>query len=62
MSQLELLVRQARQKRDTDLRPSLLEQKAESLDAALFEVKGLATGETIKVVPPPQGEVWFSPY
>jgi len=59
---IETLVKKSQTKRDQDLRPSKLEQEAESLFSKLMEVKHLFTGESILVVPPSNGEVWTSPY
>lgn len=59
---IEALVKSARTKRDQDIRPTLLEQKAESLMASLMAVRGLISGESLRVVPPRDGEIWFSPY
>ena len=41
---VESLVRSAKTKRDGDIRPSLLEQKAETLFAAMIEIKELMSG------------------
>ena len=63
LDKLQTLVKQARAKRDADLRPSLLEQKAETLYERMITVKQLMTGESVRVIPPPAGEnVWLSPY
>ncbi len=52
------LAKSAQGKRDEDLRPTLVEQKAESLYAQMVEVKKLAAWESLTVVPPDQGESW----
>lgn len=57
---IEAFVKSAKQKRDQDLRPTKLEQKAETLYGALVEASMLISGESLKVVPPvedPEG-VW----
>lgn len=59
---IEALVKSAKTKRDQDLRPTKLEQKAESLFTSLIIVKQLMTGENLLVIPPREGEAWFSPY
>lgn len=59
---IEALVRSSQSKRDRDIRPSMLEQKAESLFTAMMEVKHLLSGESITVIPPVEGDAWASPY
>ena len=59
---IEALVRSSKSKRDRDIRPSMLEQKAESLFTAMMEVKHLLSGESVTVIPPVEGDVWASPY
>ena len=59
---LEALVRGSQAKRDQDIRPSMLEQKAEALFSKLMDVKHLITGESIKVIPPSEGDAWISPF
>ncbi|MGH7197421.1 MAG: cytochrome c biogenesis protein [Candidatus Omnitrophota bacterium] len=59
---VESLIRSAKTRRDQDVRPSMLEQKAETLFAALIEVKELMSGKALRVIPPASGEIWFSPY
>ena len=59
---IESLVRSSQSKRDQDIRPSKLEQEAESLFSKIMEVKHLMSGENIFVIPPSQGEIWVSPF
>ena len=62
---IETLVKKCRSKRDADVRPSMLEQKAESLYERMIDVKKLMTGESVKVIPPSAGGGtggWLSPY
>ena len=62
LDKLETLARKCQAKRDADLRPSMLEQKAESLYGRMVDLKKLMTGESIKVIPAPDERAWLSPY
>lgn len=52
------LAQSAQGKRDADLRPVLVEQKAESLYGQIVEVKKLGAWSTLRVVPPDEGDTW----
>ena len=60
-SRIETLVRSAKSKRDRDVRPSKLEQKAEQLYTKVHVVQGLESGELLTVLPAPDGH-WLSPF
>ena len=63
VAKIEKLVQNARQKRDQDLRPTKLEQKAETLYSALIETSVLISGEIVRVIPAAtQDAAWRSPY
>jgi len=53
------LARSGKSKRDQDLRPSFLEQKAESLYGKMIAVQNIASGEALNVVPHSGDETWF---
>ena len=59
---IEALVRSSQSKRDQDIRPSKLEQKAETLFSKIYEVKHLISGKSLLVIPPKEGGLWLSPY
>ena len=59
---VEELVRAAKAKRDKDLRPSKLEQKAELLYTKLRTVEELVSGDGFKFIPSPGHGAWLSPY
>ena len=56
------LAQSAQVKRDSDQRPSKLEQKAEVLYSTLVTIDQLAHGEMIKVIPTSLEAGWESPY
>ncbi len=58
--QIMELVQSAKQKRDQDLRPEKLEQKAESLWIQIKTVEKLVSGELITVIP--HEKAWLSPF
>ncbi|HTL71308.1 MAG TPA: cytochrome c biogenesis protein CcsA [Candidatus Eisenbacteria bacterium] len=62
MDRIEALLRSAKDKRDKDVRPSRMEQEAESVYARLVAVHELSTGENIAVIPMPSSQAWQSPY
>ena len=55
------LVRSAKEKRDSDNRPSKLEQKAEILYRQMMTVQSLYSGESVIVIPTETG-IWQSPF
>src|SRR3989338_2033885 len=55
-------VKSSQDKRDQDLRPTKLEQKAEELSSKINMVAVLSSGESLTVVPAPFSPVWGSPY
>lgn len=57
---LRSLVQSSQAKRDSDIRPSALEQKAEALFSKLIEVDHLTALETLKVMPPANGDDWLT--
>lgn len=59
--QIIALLQSSQSKREGDLRPSLLEQKAENLYSRLLEVRRLTDLESLQVVPPASGDAWLSP-
>ncbi len=62
IGEVQWLVQEARNKRDKDLRPTKLEQAAETLYGKLSIAKDLMSGDSINVIPPKEGKVWSSPY
>ena len=62
VSKIQALVRSAKSKRDRDERPTKLEQKAEELYTKMHAVDGVASGESLNVLPAPFSPVWGSPY
>ena len=59
---LSMLVDSAKRKRDSDKRPSKLEQKAESLYSRLVVVDLLGSGEMFRLIPGRVDRSWESPY
>jgi cytochrome c-type biogenesis protein CcsB len=59
-AKLESLVRAAKEKRDKDIRPTKLEQKAETLYSRFNAVNLLRSGQIVRVVPPASGYTWSS--
>ncbi|MCG3176643.1 MAG: Cytochrome c biogenesis protein CcsA [Candidatus Omnitrophica bacterium] len=53
-------VRSAKAKRDADQRPSLLEQKAETLYTRMVTVRDLADGTSLRLMPDEKGAEWLS--
>lgn len=63
IARIEALVQSAREKRDQDLRPTKLEQKAETLYGALIDASVLMSGEILRVIPAStQDQTWISPF
>ncbi len=54
--------REAKTKREKDLRPSKLEQKAEQLYTKIKTAQDLASGDSLRVLPAPFSSDWGSPY
>lgn len=52
-------VRSSKAKRDADQRPTLLEQKAESLYSRMAAVRELADGASLRFAPDPNGREWL---
>jgi len=61
-SSLVALAQSAQQKRDSELHPTMLELKAESLYQSLMMVDQLAAGEVFKFIAQADNEQWLSPY
>lgn len=59
---IEKLTRSSRKKRQSDIRPSKLEQKTERLYAQLLTVQDLSSGRIVNVIPTVRGIAWASPY
>ena len=62
MDQIEILMKSAKDKRDSDTRPSKLEQETELVYSRLVAVHQLSTGENMTVIPMSSSEDWQSPY
>jgi len=59
---IESLVKSSQAKRNQDIRPTKLEQKAEGLFSKIMEVKHLLAGESILVIPSKDDGEWLSPF
>ena len=63
LEKIEVLMKNAKEKHDTDKTTSPLEKETESLYSRLVTVKSLMRGETLRVIPSSDknGETWLSP-
>ncbi|MBF0618824.1 MAG: cytochrome c biogenesis protein CcsA [Candidatus Omnitrophica bacterium] len=62
LNTLSGIVQSVGEKRNKDLRPSTMEQQAETVYGRVMVVEHLSTGELMTVIPGADGKAWVSPY